>query len=80
VNFTPAGFLLVPGYPPLPYEIVNETPPSSSHILESQKGDQPFSRNQWLRITHFPPHFITRNLSNAEWLIVNENVTFTSCG
>lgn len=78
VNFHSVGFLAVPGYPQLPFEIINETPPSCSNIRNNQRGDQPFSTKQWLRIADFPPHFITKRLSNAEWLIVNENVTFIS--
>jgi len=79
VHFTPL-FLLVPGYPPLPYEIMNEAPPSSSHIRPNRKGDEPFSTKQYLLIADFPPHFITRKSSNAEWMILNENVTIVSCG
>lgn len=82
-DFLPVQFfeetLDVPGYPPLPYALVNEPPPSSPvHIRPSQRGEQPFSTREWLRISDFPPHFITRQPSNAEWLIVNENVTFIS--
>jgi len=70
--------LFVPGYPPLNYNIVNETPPSSSHIRKSRMGDQPFSTKQWLQIAEYPPHFITRRLSSAEWLIANESVMLVS--
>jgi len=79
VHFTPRG-LLVPGYPPLPYKIVDEAPPSSSYIRSNRRGDQQFSTKQYLQIADFPPHFVTRKLSNAEWLIVNENVTIVSSG
>jgi len=79
VRFGADNVLLVQGYPPLRYEIMDETPTSSSHICRSRMGDQPFSIKQWLRIADFPPHFITKKLSNAEWLIVNENATFVSC-
>ena len=80
VRFTPMGTLLVPGYPPLPYHIENGHPPSSSNQIPlNLRGDQPFSTQQWLRVSDFPPHFVTRKLSNAEWLIVNENVMFVSC-
>jgi len=78
VHFTPE-FLMVPGYPPLPYEIMDESPPSSSHIRPNRKGDRPFSMKQWLRIANFPPHFIARRRSNAEWMIFNENVKIVSC-
>lgn len=78
VQFT-SDALFVPGYPPLNYEIVNETPPSSSHIRKNRMGDQPFSAKQWLKIADYPPHFITRRLSSAEWLITNESVTLVSC-
>jgi len=80
VKFTPSGVLLVPGHPPLPYELLNEKPPTTPcHIRSNLRGDQPFSDRQWLRISSFPPHFITKKKSNAEWLIVNENVMMVSC-
>ena len=78
VHFTPQ-FLMVPGYPPLPYAIMDDPPPRSLHIRPNRKGDQPFSTKQWLQIADFPSHGITRRLSNAEWMIVNENVTIVSC-
>jgi hypothetical protein len=79
VHFMENNILYVPGYPPLPYEIRNEPPPNSaSQIRKSQRGDRPFSTKQWLDINNFPPHFITRKLSSAEWLIVNDNVIFVS--
>ena len=79
VSFTSDGVLRCPGYPPLPYEIREEGPPNSpSRLRANQRGDQPFSISQWLWINDFPPHFITRKQSSAEWLIVNENVTFVS--
>ena len=77
--FTPGGALLVPGYPPLPVELRQEEPPASpDHIRANLRGDQPFSKRQWLRISDFPPHFISRKASDAEWLIVNENVMMVS--
>lgn len=77
-TFSPDG-LLVPGYPALSYEIIDEAPPSPAHIHKSQMGDQPFSTEQWLKITDFPPHYITKSLSNAEWIISNANVILVSC-
>lgn len=74
--------MLVPGFPPLPYRIVNEPPPahaSQTMIRLSLRGDQPFSTTQWLDINSFPCHFISRKKSNAEWLIVNQNVVIVSC-
>ena len=80
VTFTTGGFLLVPGYPPLPYEIINMEPPSSpSHIRQNLRGDRPFSTSQHIQISNFPIHFVTRKTSDAEWLIVNENVMIVSC-
>ena len=79
VIFTPSGILLVPGHPPLPFELRNEAPPTSAaHIRTTLRGDQPFSERQWLRISDFPPHFISRKQSDAEWLIANENVMMVS--
>lgn len=79
VFFTPGGALLVPGYPPLPVELRQEEPPvSPDHIRANLRGDRPFSERQWLRISDFPPHFISRKASDAEWLIVNENVILVS--
>ena len=80
VHFTPWGALLVPGYPPLPYEIVNEAPPTPpTHIRrQSLRGDRPFSESQYLRVSNFPHHYITKKLCDAEWLIVNQNVTMIS--
>mmetsp|Transcript_8931 Transcript_8931/g.12979 ORF Transcript_8931/g.12979 Transcript_8931/m.12979 type:complete len:218 (-) Transcript_8931:111-764(-) len=73
--------LLVPGYPPLPYEIVNQAPPEIvvTSLHNSQIGDQPFSKKQWLKIANFPPHAIAKRLANAEWIIANRNVTMVSC-
>mmetsp|Transcript_26009 Transcript_26009/g.39373 ORF Transcript_26009/g.39373 Transcript_26009/m.39373 type:complete len:215 (-) Transcript_26009:58-702(-) len=73
--------LLVPGYPALTYEIINDAPPSMicETLHKSQLGDQPFSTKQWLKIANFPPHIITKRLSNAEWIIANRNVTMVSC-
>jgi len=70
--------LLVPGYPPLPYEIVDETPPTIPSPRNCKIGDQLFSTKQWLRIANFPPHFITKRISNAEWFIANKNVKLVS--
>jgi hypothetical protein len=73
------NLLVVPGHDPLPYEIRNETPPTSpSHIRATLRGDRPFSHRQWLRISNFPVHFVTRKAGDAEWLIVNENVMMVS--
>jgi len=81
VEFALGDVLLVPGYPPLSCQIVNETPPSNGdRIRQNLRGDQPFSTTQYLRISDFPPHFITRKSSDAEWLIVNENVMMVSRG
>jgi hypothetical protein len=79
VRFLPCNIVMVPQYPPLTYQIIQETPPSSSHIRSTLRGDQPFSNHQWLQISHFPPHFVTRKQADAEWLIVNENVMMVSC-
>mmetsp|Transcript_4207 Transcript_4207/g.5537 ORF Transcript_4207/g.5537 Transcript_4207/m.5537 type:complete len:219 (+) Transcript_4207:101-757(+) len=79
VHFSPNGVLHVPGYAPLDYEIMPTRPPSEdSSLRENQRGDRPFSIRQWLRISNFPPHFITRKESDAEWLIVNDNVALVS--
>jgi len=78
VAFSPA-YLMVPGHPPLSYEIVNEEPPCCSHNRESQRVAKPFSTKQWLRIADCPPHFIVKNKYNAEWLIANNNVSIVSC-
>lgn len=81
VEFAFGEVLLVPGYPPLPYQIVNETPPTTGdHIRQNLRGDRPFSKTQYFRISEFPPHFISRKSSDAEWLIVNENVIMVSRG
>lgn len=81
VEFAIGEVLLVPGYPPLRYQIVNESPPGKDiNIRQNLRGDRPFSKKQYLRISDFPPHFITRRESNAEWLIVNENVIMVSRG
>mmetsp|Transcript_1965 Transcript_1965/g.4248 ORF Transcript_1965/g.4248 Transcript_1965/m.4248 type:complete len:200 (+) Transcript_1965:60-659(+) len=72
------NYLVVPGFPPLPYEIKATPPPSSAHLRDRQRGDRPFSTTHWLSISDFPPHFITRKRSNAEWLITNENVMLIS--
>ena len=79
VEFAIGNILLVPGYPPLQYQIVNEPPPiSDDHIRQNLRGDQPFSTTQYLQINDFPLHFISRKRSDAEWLIVNENVMIVS--
>jgi len=80
VEFAIGETLLVPGYPPLPYSIVNEPPPTDDFIRQNLRGDRPFSKMQYLRINDFPPHFITRKSSDAEWLIVNANVIMVSRG
>jgi hypothetical protein len=82
VEFTITGdYLLVPGYPPLPTQLINREPPTTcNHIRQNLRGDQPFSKTQYLSISNFPPHFITRKSSDAEWLIVNENVMMVSRG
>jgi hypothetical protein len=82
VEFTITGdYLLVPGYPPLPTQLINQEPPTAgNHIRQNLRGDQPFSKTQYLSISNFPPHFITRKSSDAEWLIVNENVMMVSRG
>ena len=81
VEFAFGEVLLVPGYPPLSYQIINETPPSTDdHIRQNLRGDQPFSRKQYLGISNFPPHFISRKSSDAEWLIVNQSVMMVSRG
>lgn len=81
VEFAFGQVLLVPGYPPLSYKLVNEAPPSTGdHVRQNLRGDQPFSNTQYLRISDFPPHFISRKSSDAEWLIVNENVMMVSRG
>jgi hypothetical protein len=76
-----ANLLFVPGHHvPYRYEIVNEPPPAlPNHIRATLHGDRPFSNRQWLRISTFPVHFVTRKASDAEWLIVNENVIMVSC-
>lgn len=80
VHFTPGQVLLVPGHPPLPYKIVRGQPPSSPRSIRANlRGDQPFSSIHWLQISDFPAHFVTRKRSDAEWLIVNENVIMVSC-
>ena len=82
VEFTITGdYLLVPGYPPLPTQLIHQAPPTTgNHIRQTLRGDQPFSTTQYLAISNFPPHFITRKSSDAEWLIVNENVMMVSRG
>jgi len=80
VLFNRENKLFVPGHPPLDYRIVDSPPPSSSeHIRPTLRGDRPFLTQQWLQISDFPPHFITRKESDAEWLIVNQNVMIVSC-
>lgn len=81
IEFTLGDILLVPNYPPLRYQLINEPPPTtSSHIRSNIRGDRPFSTTQYLQINDFPPHFISRKQSDAEWLIVNENVMMVSRG
>ncbi|VEU41368.1 unnamed protein product [Pseudo-nitzschia multistriata] len=81
IEFAFGEVLLVPGYPPLSYQIVNKTPPSNGdRIRKNLRGDQPFSRKQYLKISNFPPHLISRKKSDAEWLIGNENVIMVSRG
>ena len=77
VQFSPSGTLHVPGYPALDYEIIQDAPPAVQ-LPQSLHGDRPFSQRQWLRISNFPPHYITRKASDANWMIVNENVVFLS--
>lgn len=70
--------LIVPGYPPLPYQIVRDEPPPSSRVRQNLRGDHTFSKTHWLCISDFPAHFVARKTSDAEWLIVNENVMLVS--
>lgn len=72
------NFLFLEGYPPLPVQIKEEMPPRPP-IRADEVAARPFSKRQWLKIADFNPHFISRTSSNAEWLIINENVTFVSC-
>ena len=82
IHFIPPNTLMVPGYQLLPYEIINDAPPIPAESFIRRRslcGDNnPFSNNQWLRISNFPPHYITRKTFDAEWLIVNQNVTMIS--
>ena len=81
IHFIPPNTLIVPGYQLLPYEIINDSPPIPAESFIRRRslcGDNPFSNTQWLRISNFPPHYITRKTYDAEWLIVNQNVTMIS--
>jgi hypothetical protein len=99
IEFRSDGYLIVPNYPPLTYQIhhchlatsttdsANEQQPSpsrrmpsSEHISSKLYGDRPFSQVQFLQIANFPPHFISRQRWNAEWMICNENVIIFSTG
>ncbi|CAB9512010.1 expressed unknown protein [Seminavis robusta] len=80
IRFCRNNHLAVMGHPPLPYRIVQDTPPSSDHIRSGLRGDRPFSDTQYVQISEFPAHFVTRKQSNAEWMIVNENVLIVSTG
>jgi len=81
IVFTEANLLLVPTFHPMPYRIVNESPQRypPTHIRPSVRGDYPFSNTQWFDINSFPQHYIARNKSTAEWLIVNEYVMMVRC-
>ncbi|CAB9509214.1 expressed unknown protein [Seminavis robusta] len=80
IQFCRNNHLMMMGHPPLPYQIICDTPPPSDHIRSGLRGDRPFSNTQYLQISEFPAHFITRKKSNAEWMIVNENVLIVSTG
>lgn len=81
--FFKSGLLFLEDYPPLPYEIktyATPKPARSRWDVNGQTGQTgQTSTRQWLKIAHFPPHFISRLSESAEWLIANENVTFVSC-
>lgn len=89
VAFDPTtSSLLVPGYPPLPYRIVllgggddgrvGLLDSQRSRIRPDLRGDRPFSATHYVEISNFPPHLVSRKRSDAEWLIVNENVVIVS--
>jgi len=69
--------ILVPSYPPLPVRL-HASPPPSEPTRRVPQGDRSFSTTQWLEIADFPVHFVTRRLSDAEWLVANENVVIVS--
>jgi hypothetical protein len=78
IQFSTDNHLIAPGHPPMPYQIVEERPPPSSRIRADIRGDGPFSDTHYLQIVDFPAHVISRQRSNAEWLIVNEFVIMVS--
>jgi hypothetical protein len=78
VQFNTDNYLVVPGHPPMSYQIVEGPPPPSSRIRADIRGDGPFSDSHYLRIVDFPAHVISRQRSNAEWLIINEFVIMVS--
>jgi hypothetical protein len=54
------------------YLFVPDFPPFPCRLI----NDGPAQR---LHVEHFPPHAVERLLSNGEWVIKNQNVTFVSC-
>uniref|UniRef100_A0A7S4SW47 F-box domain-containing protein n=1 Tax=Ditylum brightwellii TaxID=49249 RepID=A0A7S4SW47_9STRA len=74
-----SGFLLIPVFMPLPYEIYDEKSPSPCTRFNNVKDDSVKTcTEQWLKISNFDPHHISRSTIDGEWIITNNNVTIVS--